>query len=79
MTYAARPADFHTATPCRPAKRQAARRGFWRALIDAVLTAHQRDAQREIDRLVARSGGKLTDSLEREIGEHMNRTWSVGP
>lgn len=75
------PATFHTAIARRPMPvRKAARRSLWRALVDAIINAHHKDAQRDIDRLVARSGGKFTDSLEREIGEHMRRhTWNVGP
>ncbi|MGI8527226.1 MAG: hypothetical protein ACR2K5_13830 [Pseudolabrys sp.] len=57
------------------------RRGFLRdllrALLDAVMLANQRQAQRDIDRFVARRG-KLTDSLEREIGERvMGGDWNV--
>jgi hypothetical protein len=81
MAYLAHDSAFQIATSQRqtsqPGKR---RRSLWRAILDAVMTAHQRDAQRDIDRLVARSGGKFTDSMEREIGDHMMRhTWDVGP
>lgn len=79
MTYSARPSDFHIATPYVPAGQQA-RRSIWRTLFDAVKNAHQRDAQREIDRLVARHGGRFSDSLEREIGERLSRNdWTVRP
>ena len=85
MAYRANPATFDAATPIRPTHRwQPTRpwrlRNLWRGLIDAVMTARQKDAQRQIDRLVARSGDKLTDSLEREIGERiMRQRWNVGP
>jgi hypothetical protein len=36
------------------------------------MLAHERDAQREIERFVARRG-KLTDSMEREIAERYMR------
>ena len=39
-----------------------------RRLTDALIEAHRRrDVDREIARLLAQSGGRLTDSLEREI------------
>jgi hypothetical protein len=81
MAYLAHHSAFHVATPHRQTTQPSVRRrSLWRALVDAVMTAHQRDAQRDVDRLVARSGGKFTDSLEREIGAHMTRhTWDVGP
>ena len=79
MAYVAHPREFQSAVPFKyPAQQVASpqaatkpsirRRGFWRRLYDAVMLAHQRDAEREIARYVARSG-KLTDSMEREIAE----------
>ena len=68
MAMIARPFQFKDAVPYRPAPQTRPRRGFWRALYDAIVLAHQRDTQREIDRFVARRG-KLTDSMEREIFE----------
>jgi hypothetical protein len=38
-----------------------------RRLIDALESQRRRDVDREIVRLLAQSGGRLTDSLEREI------------
>ena len=38
-----------------------------RRLTDALEAQRQRDVDREIARLLAQSGGRLTDSLEREI------------
>ena len=38
-----------------------------RRLTDALEAPRWREVDREIDRLLARSGGRLTDSLEREI------------
>jgi hypothetical protein len=36
--------------------------------LTAALTAHrQSEAEREIARLIARSGGRITDSMEREL------------
>lgn len=71
MAYVAHPSEFRTAAPYKYPARPAsvARRGFWRRLYDAVMLAHQRDVEREISRYVGRSGGRLTDSMEREIAE----------
>lgn len=71
MAYVARPADFHGATPVVPTRQAPARRrGFWRALADAITSSHQREAEREVAAYVARRG-KLTDSMEREIADRL--------
>jgi hypothetical protein len=46
-----------------PAQRQ---RGLLRLFLDALIESRQREAEQQIARLIERSGGKLTDSLERE-------------
>jgi hypothetical protein len=72
MAYVARPSDFHGALPVKAsAIPRPARRGFWRALLDAVVASHKNQAQREIEAYVARRGGKLTDSMEREIADRL--------
>jgi hypothetical protein len=38
-----------------------------RRLTDALEAQHRREVDQEIARLLARSGGRFTDSLEREI------------
>lgn len=68
MTYAVRPAEFHAAQPVQPR-----RRGFWSAMLDAVTTAHQRQAQRDVERLVSWRNGIFNDNLEREIESRMFR------
>ena len=70
MAYVARPADFHGATPYRPAPSPAHRRGFWRALVDAVALSHRREAEREVARYMARRG-KLTDGIERDLADRL--------
>ena len=42
-------------------------RGLARRLTDALEAQHRREVDREIARLLARSGGLITDSMEREI------------
>ncbi|HEY7998963.1 MAG TPA: hypothetical protein VIE87_09100 [Pseudolabrys sp.] len=73
MAFVARPAHFRDAVPYEPTPQaKPPRRSLWRRLYDAVMLAHERDAQREIERFVARRG-KLTDSMEREIAERYMR------
>jgi hypothetical protein len=71
MAFIVTPAHFRDAVPYEPVPQvKPRRRSLWRWLYDAVMLAHQRDAQREIERFVARRG-KLTDSMEREIAERL--------
>lgn len=42
-------------------------KGFFTLLLEAMATARQHDAEREIARYIAASGGKFTDETEREI------------
>ena len=63
-----------TRTPARveaPAAK-APKRGFWRMCYDSVWNARQRQADIEIARYLAMTGGKLTDSAEREIARRMS-------
>ena len=49
-----------------------------RRLTDALAAQRQREVDREIARLLARSGGRLTDSMEREIMEKaLASDWSL--
>ena len=43
------------------------RRGIWGRILHSIWTSRQRQADREIARYLALNGGKLTDSVEREI------------
>ncbi len=73
MAFVARSGHFRDAVPYEPAPQaQPHRRSLWRRFYDAVMLAHQHQAQREIERFVARRG-KLTDSMEREIAERYMR------
>jgi len=44
-----------------------ARKSMWRRMIDAILVAQQRRADREIGLYLASHGGLFTDDVEREI------------
>lgn len=65
----ARPLGFQViaipSTPRQP------RPNVLRRLLDSLFAARERDAQRAVEAYVARRGYRLTDSLEREIGELM--------
>jgi hypothetical protein len=43
------------------------KRGVLRRIYDAVMRSRQRHADQEIAAFLARSGGRLTDDLEREL------------
>jgi hypothetical protein len=72
MAYAARPRDFHTGVAARPAAR-VPRPGLISRIIDALLDTRRRQAQREVEAYLARSGHKLTDSIEREMDRRLFR------
>jgi hypothetical protein len=45
-------------------------KGLVRRLTDALAQPRQRELEREIARVLARSGGRITDSMEREMMEN---------
>jgi hypothetical protein len=70
MTYAARHENFVSCIGGEgPKKREAVAEkfGVLRRIFDAVLHSRQRHADQEIAAFLARSGGRLTDDLEREL------------
>jgi hypothetical protein len=81
MTYAAHPAAFHghlslsrrAAAPQLPA-----RPGILRRLFDAVYESRARAAEREAAVFLARTGGRFTDSIERELNDrHFSGGWNL--
>ena len=54
-----------------PATNPAPKPGLMRRLFDTLFEAREKRAQRAVDEYIAQSGGRLTDSLEREIGERI--------
>src|SRR5689334_19738325 len=76
MTYLVQPmvraVDLRRIAEARSESRPVRRPGFLRRLFDTVMEAQQRRAYRDIERVVAGRAGLFTDSLEREIGEHMS-------
>ena len=82
MSYAAHHKDFGSLLPNQvPAKAAAVAKkpGVLRRIFDAFMQTRQRDVDRQVARfLAARSGGTLTDSLEREISQRLlTSNWSV--
>jgi hypothetical protein len=74
MTDAAQTRDFlpsigRSGSPRRT--RSAPRRGILQRLLDALYESRQRQAEREIGAILARSGGRLTDSTEREMARRL--------
>jgi hypothetical protein len=75
MAYVARPSDFHGAVPFKATPEHPSRRGFWLRILDRLLEARESDAEQEVAQYLARRG-KLTDSMEREIGDRFaNGNW----
>jgi len=56
------------------AANKADRPTFLRRLLAAVIESRQRKANRELAQYIARSGGKLTDEIEREMMQQLTRT-----
>ena len=80
MSYLPRHQDFGPPAQSAPAELDAAEKpSMLRRVFDAFLGSRQRDVDRQIERfLAARSGGHLTDNLEREISQHlMTSGWSA--
>jgi hypothetical protein len=81
MIYAARPSQFrNNIAPYREANviGAAPRPGLAARLIKAVFVSRQRQAERDIDAYLARTGHRLTDSVEREIYDHfLGGSWYV--
>lgn len=70
MTIARAPGFQVLAVPAAPQKARP-RSNLLRRLFNALFESRARHAQRAVDEYVARRGNRLTDSLEREIGERM--------
>ena len=47
------------------------KRGLLGRFLDGLIEARQREAEQQVARLLARSGGKFTDSLEREAARSL--------
>lgn len=71
MTYVATHNDL--AGRCQATRTiKPAKSGLLRRFYDAVMEARQREADRELGRFLVRSGGHLTDDIEREMTRRMS-------
>ena len=80
MSYAAHRKDFGSLTNQAPPKIAVVEKpSLLRRILDAFIQSRQRHVDRQVARFVAsRSGGTLTDSLEREISQRLfTSNWSV--
>ena len=55
------------------------RRSRLRRIFDAIMEARQRDAERDIRRLIGWSDGPLSDEFERRMTEYLMRNSSFLP
>ena len=69
MAYAT---DHFGFTHYAPAGHETAHRGILQRLFDALFESRLRKAEREIAAYIAHSGGRLTDSIERELMERVS-------
>jgi hypothetical protein len=80
MTYAAHHRDFVPYFPCQTSSGSNAvtnKAGVLRRIFDAIFESRQKQADRDIARFLARSGGRLTDDIEREITQRLlTGNWS---
>jgi len=54
--------------------RKAAHSGLLGRIYDAIHASRQRQADRDVAACIQRSGGRLTDSVERELMERVSRS-----
>ena len=79
MSHAAHHGEIPRSCNPKPAASAAvASRGVWRRLFDAVYESRRRHAERDIARLINRSGGRITDDVEFQMSQHlMTGDWTV--
>jgi hypothetical protein len=65
MAYTSSALDARSLPYASPAKPQT--RGLFGRMLDAMMAARMRQAEREVTRYLADTGGKFTDEAEREI------------
>jgi len=81
MTYATHHGHFapYFAHKLSPGSRAVAKKpGVFRRIFDAIVESRQKSADRQIALQLDRSGGRITDSFEREIMQNlMTGNWKV--
>jgi hypothetical protein len=71
MTCLADHKDF--ASYSAPQRRAADRGGILQRIFSAILKSRQRNADLEIARFIGRSGGRITDEVERQVMERVSQ------
>jgi hypothetical protein len=74
MTYAAHHRDFASCFGDKASARSnvvANKAGVLRRIFDAIFASRQKQVDREITRFLARSGGRFTDDVEREMMQRL--------
>jgi len=74
MTYAAHHGDFIPYFPYQTFTGGNAvtnKAGILRRIFDAIFESRQKQVDREITRFLARSGGRFTDDIEREMTQRL--------
>ena len=74
MAYAARPTDFHrhvASEPLAAGSKTPARPSFLSRLFGALIESREQEATRNVRAYLARTGGRFTDSIEREINDRL--------
>lgn len=71
MAFIATPRDF--AHYGRHSGATSKRPNLLRRFYDAVMQARQKQANRELAQFLIRSGGRLTDDIEREMNQRLSR------
>ncbi len=73
MTYAANYRDFGSCFRDKDSTKSspdANKPGILRRILGAIFETRQDQIEREVARFVARSGGRITDDIERQIMQH---------
>jgi hypothetical protein len=73
MTYAPRPTEFVPFFRAQVAADRPARKshGLLRRFLDALFVSREQEAERAAARYIARTGGRLTDEIERQITDRI--------
>jgi hypothetical protein len=74
MTYAPRPNEFvpyYDVLPVSVARAAVTRPSLWRRLVGAVFESREKQMELEAERYIARTGGRITDEIEREITDRL--------
>jgi hypothetical protein len=82
MNYAAHHRDFlpHSCGEASPRSNAVpSNAGVLQRILDAVFVSRQKQVDRDIARFLARSGGRLTDDMEREMTRRLlTGNWNAG-